>query len=84
MTTLNSVLPQNFAEALNKNDISLVRAMLIAELNDSNVNIDDVLNIIAHIENSTMTLFDGYNVSPFSKRLMKIRRIGLKIILRCN
>lgn len=65
MTTLNSVLPQNFAEALNKNDISLVRAMLIAELNDSNVNIDDVLNIIAHIENSTMTLFDGYNVSPF-------------------
>ncbi len=32
MTTLNSVLPQNFAEALNKNDISLVRAMLIAEL----------------------------------------------------
>ena len=65
MTTLNSVLLQNFAEALNKNDISLVRAMLIAELNDSNVNIDDVLNIIAHIENSTMTLFDGYNVSPF-------------------
>ena len=65
MTTLNSVLPQNFAEALNKNDISLVRAMLIAELNDSNVNIDDVLNITAHIENSTMTLFDSYSVSPF-------------------
>ena len=76
MTTLNSVLPQNFAEALNKNDISLVRAMLIAELNDSNVNIDDVLNIIAHIENIMFRLF--------SKRLMKIRRIGLKIILRCN
>ena len=65
MTTLNSVLLQNFAEALNKNDISLVRAMLIAELNDSNVNIDDVLNITAHIENSTMTLFDSYSVSPF-------------------
>ena len=65
MTTLNSVLLQNFAEALNKNDISLVRAMLIAELNDSNVNIDDVLNITAHIENSTMTLFDSYSVSTF-------------------
>ena len=65
MTTLNSVLLQNFAEALNKNDISLVRAMLIAELNDSNVNIDDVLSITAHIENSTMTLFDSYSVSPF-------------------
>ena len=65
MTTLNSVLLQNFAESLNKNDISLVRAMLIAELNDSNVNIDDVLNITAHIENSTMTLFDSYSVSPF-------------------
>ena len=62
MTTLNSVLLQNFAEALNKNDISLVRAMLIAELNDSNVNIDDVLNITAHIENSTMTLFDSYRL----------------------
>ena len=65
MTTLNSVLLQNFAEALNKNDILLVRAMLIAELNDSNVNIDDVLSITAHIENSTMTLFDSYSVSPF-------------------
>ena len=61
--------PASLSDALKKSDISLVRSMLIADLNHSKLDVQEVLKMGIYAETQNAQIFEPYAVSLFAQAI---------------